>query len=46
MDSLQRRYAHLNCTKKIDLSKPLVNWTPVEEEFARRVIQRHFDEDR
>jgi len=33
-------------SKKIDLSKPVVSWTRAEKEFADRVIQQHFDEDR
>jgi hypothetical protein len=43
----QRRIATTRAEpKKIDLGEPVAFWTRGEEEFADKVIQHHFDEDR
>jgi hypothetical protein len=43
----QRRIATTRADpKKIDLGEPVAFWTRGDEEFADKVIQQHFDEDR
>jgi hypothetical protein len=37
---------HLDGAPKIDLTKPLVDWTPTEKALADEVLQIHTEEDR